>query len=138
MEGQRASVGDFDLNAAIKQYQILISGLSPLHRQLLLYLLDFLAIFASKSDINKMTTALLAGIFQPGILHHPSHEYLQQERRLSQDVLIFLIENQDNFLISMQGTDDSERVQDTKAAAKQGTGDSNKEQSMVKPAEKSP
>ncbi|KAF2138671.1 uncharacterized protein K452DRAFT_328496 [Aplosporella prunicola CBS 121167] len=104
IEGQGPSEGEFDIDAAIKRYQKLITELPPLNRQLLLYILDLLAVFASKSDFNKMTTPNLAAIFQPGILSHPSHDMAPPEYRLSQDVLIFLIENQDNFLIGMQGT----------------------------------
>lgn len=103
-EAQNPSVGDFDPEAAIKAYKGLITELPPLNRQLLLYILDLLAVFASKSDLNKMTTGNLAAIFQPGILSHPQHDMAPQEYRLSQDVLIFLIENQDSFLIGMQGT----------------------------------
>lgn len=104
MDGQKESIGDFDMDDAIRVYQRLITELPPLNRQLLLYILDLLAVFASKSDLNKMTTANLAAIFQPGILSHPTHDMAPPEYRLSQDVLIFLIENQDNFLIGMQGT----------------------------------
>lgn len=104
IEAQSPSHGEFDPNAAIKAYQALITELPPLNRQLLLYILDLLAVFASKSDLNKMTTPNLAAIFQPGILNHPQHDMAPQEYRLSQDVLIFLIENQDSFLIGMQGT----------------------------------
>ncbi|RMY21244.1 hypothetical protein D0865_16636, partial [Hortaea werneckii] len=104
IEAQGPSVGDFNHEAAIKAYQGLITELPPLNRQLLLYILDLLAVFASKSDLNKMTTANLAAIFQPGILSHPQHDMAPQEYRLSQDVLIFLIENQDSFLIGMPGT----------------------------------
>ncbi|KAI7091460.1 RhoGAP-domain-containing protein [Hortaea werneckii] len=104
IEAQGPSVGDFNHDAAIKAYQGLITELPPLNRQLLLYILDLLAVFASKSDLNKMTTANLAAIFQPGILSHPQHDMAPQEYRLSQDVLIFLIENQDSFLIGMPGT----------------------------------
>ncbi|KAK8232367.1 hypothetical protein HDK90DRAFT_467542 [Phyllosticta capitalensis] len=104
MDGQRETVGEFDIDGAIREYQRLITELPPLNRQLLLYILDLLAVFASKSDLNKMTTANLAAIFQPGILSHPSHDMSPPDYRLSQDVLIFLIENQDNFLIGMQGT----------------------------------
>lgn len=104
IETQTPSEGEFDPNAAIKAYQALITELPPLNRQLLLYILDLLAVFASKSDLNKMTTPNLAAIFQPGILSHPQHDMAPQEYRLSQDVLIFLIENQDSFLIGMQGT----------------------------------
>ena len=91
-------------NAAVLSYQRLITELPALNRQLLLYILDLLAVFASKSDLNRMTAANLAAIFQPGIISHPTHDMSPQEYRLSQDVLIFLIENQDNFLIGMSGT----------------------------------
>ncbi|KAF2484037.1 Rho GTPase activation protein, partial [Neohortaea acidophila] len=98
IEAQSPSVGEFNPDAAIHAYQQLITELPPLNRQLLLYILDLLAVFASKADQNKMTTANLAAIFQPGILSHPQHDMAPSEYRLSQDVLIFLIENQDSFL----------------------------------------
>ena len=104
MDSQSPTVGEFDPDAAIRIYQALITELPPLNRQLLLYILDLLAVFASKSDLNKMTTPNLAAIFQPGLLSHPQHDMAPQEYRLSQDVLIFLIENQDSFLIGMPGT----------------------------------
>lgn len=97
--------------AAVSSYQKLITELPPLNRQLLLYILDLLAVFASKADLNRMTAANLAAIFQPGIISHPSHDMAPQEYRLSQDVLIFLIENQDNFLIGMSGTAVDEKTQ---------------------------
>ena len=116
IEAQSPSVGNFDPDAAIKEYQDLITSLPPLNRQLLLYILDLLAVFASKSDLNKMTTPNLAAIFQPGILSHPQHDMAPPEYRLSQDVLIFLIENQDSFLIGMQGTAaDADTVRDVQA-----------------------
>ncbi|KEF55008.1 uncharacterized protein A1O9_08660 [Exophiala aquamarina CBS 119918] len=105
---------DFSLdehNAAVSAYQKLITELPPLNRQLLLYILDLLAVFASKSDLNRMTAANLAAIFQPGIISHPTHDMAPREYRLSQDVLIFLIENQDNFLIGMSGTAVDEKTQ---------------------------
>ena len=104
MEAQAQDVGDFDHEAAITTYQRLITELPPLNRQLLLYILDLLAVFASKSEQNRMTSANLAAIFQPGMLSHPSHDMEPPEYRLSQDVIIFLIENQDNFLVGMSGT----------------------------------
>lgn len=98
-------------SGAVTAYQKLITELPPLNRQLLLYILDLLAVFASKSDMNRMTAANLAAIFQPGILSHPEHDMAPQEYRLSQDVLIFLIENQDHFLIGMSGTAVDEKTQ---------------------------
>lgn len=100
---QAQEIGGFDPDAAIKTYQQLIKDLPPLNRQLLLYILDLLAVFASKADINRMNADNLAAIFQPGLLSHPLHDMKPQEYRLSQNVLVFLINNQDSF-IGMKGT----------------------------------
>ncbi|KAI5194802.1 hypothetical protein AUEXF2481DRAFT_444 [Aureobasidium subglaciale EXF-2481] len=110
MDMQAPNIGHFDPTKAIRVYQSLITELPPLNRQLLLYILDLLAVFASKSDLNKMTTPNLAAIFQPGLLSHPQHDMAPPEYRLSQDVLIFLIENQDSFLIGMHGTAADEKT----------------------------
>jgi GTPase-activating protein SAC7 len=113
MEAQEQDVGNFDHNTTVTTFQRLITELPPLNRQLLLYVLDLLAVFSSKSDFNRMNSANLAAIFQPGIISHPSHDMAPKEYRLSQDVLIFLIENQDNFLFGMNGTAvDEETVKD--------------------------
>jgi hypothetical protein len=53
--------------------------------------LVLLAVFASKSDQNRMPSANLSAIFQPGMLSHPQHDMSPEEYKLSQDVLIFLI-----------------------------------------------
>ncbi|KAE8348329.1 hypothetical protein BDV28DRAFT_152951 [Aspergillus coremiiformis] len=94
----------FDHAKAVAAYQQMIRELPPLNKQLLLYILDLLAVFASKSDQNRMTSANLSAIFQPGLLSHPQHDMAPEEYKLSQDVLIFLIENQDHFLFGMNGT----------------------------------
>lgn len=118
LEAQEQNVGDFDLGLAIKTYQQLIKELPPLNRQLLLYILDLLSVFASKSDHNRMNATNLAAIFQPGMLSHPSHDMSPHEYRLSQNVLIFLIENQDHFLIGMSGTAaDEKTVRDVQSGA---------------------
>ncbi|KAL7918929.1 RhoGAP domain-containing protein [Trichoderma austrokoningii] len=101
-------VENFDERAAIVKYQRLITELPPLNKQLLLYILDLLAVFAAKSDENRMNSQNLAAIFQPGMLSHPSHAMAPEEYRLNQCVIIFLIENQDHFLIGMQGTEADE------------------------------
>ena len=118
MEAQAQDIGDFDHEKAIATYQQLITELPPLNRQLLLYILDFLSVFASKADLNLMTSANLSAIFQPGLLNHPSHDMSPPEYRLSQDVLIFLIDNQDSFLIGMRGTAaDEDTVRDVQNGA---------------------
>jgi GTPase-activating protein SAC7 len=94
-----------NLDKIIESYQGLMTALPPLRRQLLLYLLDVLAVFASKSDTNNATVASLAAIFQPCILSpvKKGEDYIEEPvaRRLSQDVLGFLIEQQDHFLIML-------------------------------------
>jgi len=45
-----------------------------------------------------MPATNLAAIFQPGLLSHPDHDMNPQEYRVSQEVLIFLIQHQDRFL----------------------------------------
>ncbi|EKV05346.1 Rho GTPase activator (Sac7), putative [Penicillium digitatum] len=105
LEGKDTSDADkFDHAKAVETYQNLIIELPPLNKQLLLYILDLLAVFASKSDQNRMPSANLSAIFQPGMLSHPQHDMSPEEYKLSQDVLIFLIENQDHFLFGMSGT----------------------------------
>lgn len=103
-------IDDFDVDAAIVRYQQLIKELPPLNRQLLLYILDLLAVFAAKAEENRMNSQNLAAIFQPGMLSHPMHAMAPEEYRLNQCVLIFLIENQDHFLIGMQGTAADEKT----------------------------
>lgn len=111
-------VDNFDEREAIAKYQQLIKELPPLNRQLLLYILDLLAVFAAKADENRMTAQNLAAIFQPGMLSHPAHAMAPEEYRLNQCVIIFLIENQDHFLIGMQGTGTDEK---TKEEIEKGT-----------------
>ncbi|KAK5128245.1 hypothetical protein LTR85_002912 [Meristemomyces frigidus] len=99
IEGQEIDVGSFDVEAAVSTYNTLVHEIPPLNRQLLLYILDVLAVFASKSEINKMTVVQLAALFQPGILAHPQHALSVEELNLSHAVLIFLIERQDDLLV---------------------------------------
>ncbi|KAK6843246.1 hypothetical protein PG987_004106 [Apiospora arundinis] len=110
-------VDNFNEEQAIKQYQDLIKNLPPLNRQLLLYILDLLAVFAAKADENRMTAQNLAAIFQPGMLSHPNHAMAPEEYRLNQCVIIFLIENQDHFLIGMPGTAADEKTKQLIASA---------------------
>lgn len=71
--------------------------------QLLLYILDLLAVFAENSAQNLMPAANLAAIFQPGLISHPDHDMDPQEYKVCQEVLIFLIEHQDRFLPTSAG-----------------------------------
>ena len=100
----------FNHNLVISTYQKLITELPPLNRQLLLYLLDLLAVFASKQEVNGMDFFNLSAVFQPGILSHPDHDLFPQEYKLSQNVLVYLIMNQDHFLVGMSGTEADEKT----------------------------
>ena len=109
----------FDVDLAISTYQQIITQLPPLNRQLLLYILDLLAVFASKAEKNRMDASNLASIFQPGMLNHPDHVMKPSEYSLNQDIVIFLIQQQDNFLVGMPGTAaDEQTVQDIQNAPK--------------------
>ena len=101
---------EFNHSAAILTYQRLITELPPLNRQLLLYLLDLLAVFASKHEVNGMDSFNLSAVFQPGILTHPKHDLSPPEYKLSQNVLVYLIMNQDHFLVGMEGTQADEKT----------------------------
>jgi hypothetical protein len=87
-----------DNEETIRTYQRLIGDLPKLNGQLLLYILDLLAVFAENSTANLMPATNLAAIFQPGLISHPDHDMNPQEYKVSQEVLIFLIEHQDRFL----------------------------------------
>ncbi|KAK4698348.1 GTPase-activating protein SAC7, partial [Phenoliferia sp. Uapishka_3] len=56
------------LAESIAAYRHLISLLPPTSRYLLLYLLDFLSVFARFSSKNLMTASNLAVVFQPGLV----------------------------------------------------------------------
>lgn len=66
-----------------------------------------------------MTSTNLAAIFQPGMLSHPAHDMVPDEYLLSQEVLVFLIENQDSFLVGMSGTGvDDKTVQEVQSGGR--------------------
>ena len=93
------------LTNTIREYQEQVALLPPSSRHLLLYLLDLLAVFASKSESNNLTAERLATIFQPAILSpvRAGEEFVEEKayRRLSRDVLTYLIDYQNNFLVGM-------------------------------------
>jgi hypothetical protein len=90
-----------DTEAAAKTYRLLITSMPPANRYLLLYVLDLLAVFARKSDVNLMPASNLAVIFQPGIFSHPSHLTDANEHKVAVEVLQFLIEHQDHFVLAI-------------------------------------
>lgn len=87
-----------DINAAVDRYQTLISQLPQLNRQLLMYILDLLSIFAAKADENRMPASNLAAIFQPSLLSHPDHDMVPEEYHLSRAAIEFLVQHSNKFL----------------------------------------
>ncbi|KAK9355701.1 hypothetical protein V1523DRAFT_423905 [Lipomyces doorenjongii] len=82
-----------EMNEVIVKLHALIQQLPPANRQLLLYILDLLHLFAKNSKKNMMPAANLAAIFQPCILSHPTHHTLPEEYTTSQEAVIFMIEH---------------------------------------------
>lgn len=82
-----------EIQKAIVEYKDLIETLPALNRQLLLYIFDLLAFFASKSQKNLMPAVNLAAIFQPSILSHPCHNMEPNAYHLSRAISQFLIEH---------------------------------------------
>ncbi|KAI0091091.1 Rho GTPase activation protein [Irpex rosettiformis] len=91
----------YNRDEVITRYKRLIRSLPRANQYLLLYVLDLLSVFARKSDKNLMTAKNLAVIFRPALLSHPTHELSPHEHQLSQDVLEFLIEHQDWFMLEI-------------------------------------
>ena len=81
-----------DIRAAIKEYEGLFVSISNDTKQLTIYLLDLMSLFARQSQFNLMTGRNLAAIFQPSILSHPQHDMDPREYELSRYVTEFLIE----------------------------------------------
>jgi len=91
----------YNQDAVIATYRQLIRSMPPPNQYLLLYVLDLLSVFARRSEQNLMTAANLAVVFQPGLLSHPDHALSPDDHRLSQQVLEFLIEHQDWFMLDI-------------------------------------
>ncbi|KAI7882797.1 Rho GTPase activation protein [Mucor mucedo] len=89
-----------DTEQRIELFQKLIQSLEPAHQHLLLYLLDFLNLFATAEAETKMDIPNLAAVFSPGILRHPDHNTPIQYK-ISQHVIEFLIEFQKLFTMQL-------------------------------------
>ncbi|KAK9471718.1 uncharacterized protein V1510DRAFT_407681 [Dipodascopsis tothii] len=88
----------------INTLQRLIWTMPVPRKQLLIYLLDLLDMFAHNSRRNLMPVANLAAIFQPCMLTHPDHALSPEEYRVSQDCVAFLIEYRSHFNLEPAAT----------------------------------
>ncbi|BGP17753.1 hypothetical protein JCM10213_005335 [Rhodosporidiobolus nylandii] len=124
------------IEASIAAYRELIALLPPASKYLLLYLLDFLSVFARSSQYNLMTASNLAVVFQPGLVSPrgagsnallgfpgfvdgklPGSPGARQvgaqeqagEHGRGKEVLEFLIEHQAAFMLDLEPPIDEER-----------------------------
>ncbi|PVH79475.1 Rho GTPase activation protein [Cadophora sp. DSE1049] len=112
--------GDVDAKdtiTSIAEFQDCIINLPALHRHLLLYLLDLLAVFASKSDTNRMTSSRLVAVFQPSLLSKEPQSMTAEDHELAASVMVFMVENQDHFLIGLTGASTAEGVNNATEAS---------------------
>ncbi|KAI5803148.1 Rho GTPase activation protein [Geopyxis carbonaria] len=91
-----------ELDGKLKLFQDFFQQMKPLYRQLLLYLIDFLAVVSSHMDENQLSGNDLGKIFCRGLLTHSDDS---EEIALSEEVIDFLIINQDHFVISPPETE---------------------------------
>ncbi|KAG0645569.1 Rho-GTPase-activating 5 [Hyphodiscus hymeniophilus] len=102
----------FDEAKSIKALQEKLTYLPPLNRQLLLYLLDILAVFASKSEVNGMTSKRLVAAFQPALLSKPPREMSAEDHVRAADTMEFMVHNQDHFWIGMSHSASNSKKED--------------------------
>ena len=112
-----------DTMTSIAEFQDCVVNLPPLNRQLLLYLLDLLAVFASKSDKNHMTSSRLVAVFQPSLLSKEPQSMTAEDHELAASVMVFMVENQDHFLIGLTGTTTDQGTNDVTESYEQAMSD---------------
>ncbi|KIJ66918.1 hypothetical protein HYDPIDRAFT_150016 [Hydnomerulius pinastri MD-312] len=91
----------FVYDQVVSVYKRLIQRMPRPNQFLLLYVLDLLSGFARNSEKNLMTPAKLAAIFRPGLISHPTHGLSLREHSLNQQVLEFLISQQNWLLLDL-------------------------------------
>ncbi|GAA5795665.1 Rho GTPase activation protein [Helicostylum pulchrum] len=107
-----------DNDIKVKQYQACVDQLPIVNQYLLFYLLDLLALFSSYSKYTKMNSIALASVFTPGILLNPDHSMCPHQYKLSQLVVQFLIEHQEQFHLP-QSTKDNPTLTPTNTTRQQ-------------------
>ncbi|KAJ3549850.1 hypothetical protein NM208_g282 [Fusarium decemcellulare] len=76
----------------------LVKDLPPLNRQLLLYVLDIVGVFAYWSEHNKMTDVRLISVFQPSIISGPPDKMDAEAHHMTASVAKLLVENETDIL----------------------------------------
>ncbi|ODQ76987.1 hypothetical protein BABINDRAFT_42451, partial [Babjeviella inositovora NRRL Y-12698] len=94
-----------EINSALADYKTLLNRLPPTNKQVILYLLDMLNLFAMNCKANLMHAKNLAAIFQPSLLSHPNHDLDPSEYDNSRPVVEFLIQYADRLLPNLTKSD---------------------------------
>jgi hypothetical protein len=97
-----------------------VGFLYPFFRRTLTTL--FVALFIGRTRVD------LAVIFRPAVLNHPSHEMSPEHHRLSQEVVEFLIEHQDWFMLDIPPPPRQDEI----LAAANGANSNTKQHSALK------
>jgi hypothetical protein len=95
-------LGAFDTDVhklQLETYQSLLTNILPLKRQLLHYLLDLLAVIASKSDLNGATVEHLAKLFAPSIMGNNSNSVINGHYDIPFEIIRSFVENGDQLII---------------------------------------
>ena len=83
---------------AINALRASMIQLPPLNRQLFEYLLDLMAVFASKSELNKMTCDRIVACFRPGSLSLKPEQMDEEEHIAAHKTLCFMVMYQSELL----------------------------------------
>ncbi|KAK9450195.1 Rho GTPase activation protein [Limtongia smithiae] len=111
--GMLAAMSYDDRRLMIIKLQGLIDRLPSVNRHTLVYILDLLHTFAENSKFTLMTADNLSAVFQPCILSHPSHDRFPEEYRVSQECLLFMIDNAKNFSMHVDTVAASNNIPET-------------------------
>lgn len=92
-----------DIEAAKLALLSIFRDLSLRSRSVLMYILDLLAVFGSKEELNGTNSVILASIFKSCILANPTVEDTDPiAYAKSKDIVAFMIENSDFFLENLK------------------------------------
>ncbi|KUJ23917.1 Rho GTPase activation protein, partial [Mollisia scopiformis] len=123
---------DFDAGIeeeAINAFKDCSTDLQPMPRMLLMYIIDLVQVFASKSKTNKMTTARLVAAFQPSLLaKDPSVGMSAYDHQRAADTITFLVENDFSSILLIAKTETkTDGGEDDIALATEGEGEEQEE-----------
>jgi hypothetical protein len=96
-----AAINPDDFKGSIKSLQESILSIPSLNRQLLLYILDLIAVFARNDEANHMNSERLASAFHPSLLSRIPRNMSAEDHSRAVDTIVFMVENPDYFVLGM-------------------------------------